>query len=98
MNHSFEMMDLFPHRFEFCVIVRGQRLLALSFEFFDLRFDGGLVEADHLVVLVHVYAKHVAQRWNQMVLVHNAVALKRVVIYALGNLTKLGYGLALQIV
>jgi hypothetical protein len=49
------------------------------------------------MMLVHIDAKHAAQRRNEMVLVHNAVAFERVVIDAFGNLTKLGYGLALKV-
>src|SRR2546426_3539131 len=92
------MVDLSPDGLELRAVVSSQGFVASFFERLDLRFDCSFVEADDLVVLMHVDAEHVAKRRNEVILVHNAVAFERFVIDALRDLSKLGRGFGLQFV
>src|ERR1041385_3014432 len=92
VNHPLQMMNLSADISELRVIVSRYGFLAPALQFFDLRFDGCFVETDHLVMLVHIDSQDFAERWDKMVLVHNAVAFERVVITALGDFAKLSHG------
>lgn len=98
VDHSLKIVNSSANNLEFSAVVTLKRLITSAFELFDLLLDGSFVETDDVVVLMHIDAQRIAERCNQLILVHDAVALQRLVLDTLGDLAKLGYGFALQFI
>src|SRR5947208_2344533 len=78
------------------MIVRGKRCIARLLELLDARLDGRLVDADHIVVLVHVDVERPANRHHQMFFIQLGVALDRIVLDVFGDVAKFSECLVFQ--
>jgi hypothetical protein len=74
------------------MIVICESLIALALKFLYLSFDFGFIKSNHVMVLVHLNPQNFAERGDEMVFVHDAVALQRFVIDVLSDFSKLRYG------
>lgn len=70
-----QMVDLASDHLEFQVVVRVERAIALRLQVAQLRFDLFLVDSGHDVVFVPLDAQGLAQRGQQVLLVHLRRAL-----------------------
>jgi hypothetical protein len=82
--------------FQLLVIVRGYGRIAFGFERLDARLDRRLIDAHHLVVLVHVDVEGFAERHDQMLFVQLRVTLDGFVLDVFGDLAQFGQGFVLQ--
>src|SRR3954466_1199484 len=92
-----QMVNMVERDLQLLAVLRGKRVVPLLLPLADLRLHRGLVDALHLVVNVHVDVERLADRLEQVVLVHLRRALHRFVLDAGRDLAQLGNGLLLQL-
>jgi len=76
--------------------MRFQGCIAFCLQPTDLRLDLAFVDADDLVMNMGLNSQSLAQRQQQLLLVHCLVAVQSLVINLLGDLPKLGHRLFLS--
>jgi hypothetical protein len=96
MQFPFEVMYRAADEFELLAVVSGDGVVSFLFELFDFHLDGGLVDADDVMVLMHIEVECLADSHQKVILVHLGVALHGFVIDAFGDVSKLGYGLLFE--
>jgi hypothetical protein len=79
-NLVIQMMQLSPNSLQSVAIVRLARCVTLSLKFVHLRLERGFVDANDDGVLMGVDAERLAERRQQMILVHLRRAFDGVVL------------------
>jgi hypothetical protein len=96
VNLSLQSMNRAASYFQLLVIVRGYGRITFSFERLDAQLDRRLIDANHLVVLVHFNVEGFAERHYQMLFVQLRVALNGFVLNVLGDVAQFGQGFVFQ--
>ena len=85
-NLPVQSMNLTAKALQQLMIVRFAGAIALFLELAHLRLDRGFVDSDDDEMLVRVDSERLAQRGQQVVLVHLRIPLHRVVLDIFGDL------------
>jgi hypothetical protein len=96
VNLPLQAMNRAARYFQLLVIVRGYGRITFGFERLDAQLYGRLIDAHHLVVLVHIDAEGFAERHDQMLFVQLRVALDGFVLDVFGDVAQFGQRFVLQ--